>query len=480
MTHVLAAAVLLAALVPIQTAGPPVRPPAFAGAFYPDDPAALAAEIDRSLDAAGGPGDEPAGRIVGLIAPHAGYAYSGRTAGAAYARVRGRKIATVVIVAPSHRAAFEGLAVWPEGGFRTPLGVARVDSVLAKAIAKASGARYRPEAFAEEHAVEVQVPFVQRALPGAAIVPLVMGRQTGASVRALAAALAKTCLDKDVLVVASTDLSHYLPKAQAQRTDAATAALIEGLKAEALIRKAEAGENVMCGGGPVAALLLYARKAGPARVRVVARTDSSSFGGPVVGYLAAAVYAAAPGAAAPPVPALDGTDKAALLRLARAAVAEFLATGAEIEDHTGLARLEEPRGVFVTLTRKGELRGCVGFIAPVMPLGRAVIRAAVYAATEDPRFPRVGPDELSGLRIEISVLTPARPIDGPKAIVIGTHGLIVEKDGRSGVLLPRVAVDEGWDRTTFLDQVCLKAGLPADAWRRGAKLSVFEAVVFRE
>ena len=480
MTHVLAAAVLLAALFPTQAAGPSVRAPAFAGAFYPDDPAALAAESDRSLDAAGGPGDEPAGRIVGLIAPHAGYAYSGRTAGAAYARVRGRKIATVVIVAPSHRAAFEGLAVWPEGGFRTPLGVARVDSVLAKAIAKASGARYRPEAFAEEHAVEVQVPFVQRALPGAAIVPLVMGRQTGASVRALAAALAKTCLDKDVLVVASTDLSHYLPKAQAQRTDAATAALIEGLKAEALIRKAEAGENVMCGGGPVAALLLYARKAGPARVRVVARTDSSSFGGPVVGYLAAAVYAAAPGAAAPPVPALDGTDKAALLRLARAAVAGFLATGAEIEDHTGLARLEEPRGVFVTLTRKGELRGCVGFIAPVMPLGRAVIRAAVYAATEDPRFPRVGPDELSGLRIEISVLTPARPIDGPKAIVIGTHGLIVEKDGRSGVLLPRVAVDEGWDRTTFLDQVCLKAGLPADAWRRGAKLSVFEAVVFRE
>lgn len=480
MTHVLAAAVLLAALFPTQAAGPSVRPPAFAGAFYPDDPAALAAEIDRSLDAAGPPGDEPAGRIVGLIAPHAGYVYSGRTAAAAYARVRGRKIATVVIVAPSHRADFEGLAVWPEGGFRTPLGVARVDSVLAKAIAKASGARYRPEAFAEEHAVEVQVPFVQRALPGAAIVPLVMGRQTGATVRGLAAALAKTCLGEDVLVVASTDLSHYLPKAQAERTDAATAALIEGLKTETLIRKAEAGENVMCGGGPVAALLLYARKAGPARVRIAARTDSSSFGGPVVGYLAAAVYASAPGAADGPGAALDAADKAALLRLARAAVAEFLATGAEIEDRTGRAGLAEPRGAFVTLTRKGELRGCIGFIAPVLPLGRAVIRAAIYAATEDPRFPRVAPGELDGLRFEISALTPAREIDDPKTVVVGTHGLIVEKDGRSGVLLPQVAVDEGWDRATFLEQVCLKAGLPPDAWRRGARLSVFEAVVFHD
>jgi MEMO1 family protein len=481
MTHVLAAAVLLASLFPAQAAGPSVRPPAFAGAFYPADPAALAAEIDRALDAAEAPGDEPAGHLVGLIAPHAGYVYSGRTAAAAYARARGRKIATVVIVAPSHRAAFEGLAVWPEGGFRTPLGVARVDAALAKAIAKASGARFLPEAFAEEHAVEVQVPFIQRALPEAAIVPLVMGRQTGAAVRSLAAALAKTCLGKDVLVVASTDLSHFLPAAAAQKTDAGTAALIEGLKTETLIRKAEAGENVMCGGGGVAALLLFAEKAGRPRVRILARTDSSSFGGPVVGYLAAAVYAGAPvTATGPAVPAMDGADKAALLGLARAAVAEFLATGVEIEDRTGLARLAKPHGVFVTLTRKGELRGCIGFIDPIMPLGRAVIRAAVYAATEDPRFPRVGPDELAGLRFEISVLTPARGIDDPKTVRVGTHGLIVEQGGRRGVLLPQVAVDEGWDRSTFLDQVCLKAGLPPDAWRRGAKLSVFEAVVFRE
>ncbi len=479
MTNVLVAAALLAALLPAAAGGQSVRPAAFAGQFYPDDPAALAAAIDGYL-AAAAPGEAPAGRLIGLIAPHAGYAYSGPTAGAAYALAKGRKIDTVVIIGPSHRAAFEGSAIWPEGGFRTPLGVARVDAVLAAAIAKASGARYLPEAFAEEHSVEVQVPFVQRALPGAAIVPIVMGRQTGATVRALASALVKTCLGKDVLVVASTDLSHYLPKDRAEATDAETAALIQGLKIGTLIRKAEAGENVMCGGGPVAAILLLAEKAGRPRVRVLARTDSSSSGGPVVGYLAAAVLSGATDGPALQSGALSAEEKAALLRLARTAVAEFLAKGAAIEDRSGLPKLREPRGAFVTLTRDGELRGCIGFIAPVFPLGEAVIKAAVYAATEDPRFPRVGASELAGLRFEISVLTPAREIDDPKSVKVGVHGLIVEKDGRSGVLLPQVAVDEGWDRTTFLDQVCIKAGLTRDAWKRGAKLSVFEAIVFHE
>jgi AmmeMemoRadiSam system protein B/AmmeMemoRadiSam system protein A len=479
MTKTLATAALLAVLLPAAAAGQSVRPAVFAGQFYPDDPASLAAAIDGYL-ASAAPGEAPAGRLIALIAPHAGYAYSGRTAGAAYALAKGRKIDTVVIIGPSHRVAFEGSAIWPDGGFRTPLGVARVDAGLAAAIAKASGALYLPEAFAEEHSVEVQVPFVQRALPGAAIVPIVMGRQTRATVRALASALVKTCLDKNVLVVASTDLSHFLPKDRAEAADAETAALIQGLRTETLIRKAEAGENIMCGGGPVATVLLLAEKAGRPRVRVLARTDSSSSGGPVVGYLAAAVLSGTEIVPALQADTLSAEEKAALLRLARTAVAEFLAKGTETVDRSGLAKLREPRGAFVTLTRNGELRGCIGFIAPVFPLGEAVIKAAVYAATQDPRFPRVAVSELAGLRFEISVLTLPRETGDPKSVKVGVHGLIVEKDGRSGVLLPQVAVDEGWDRTTFLDQVCLKAGLPRDAWKRGAKLSVFEAIVFHE
>jgi hypothetical protein len=461
-----------------QAAGQGLRPAAFAGQFYTADPALLAAEIEGYL-AAAAPAAPPSGKILALIVPHAGYVYSGRTAAAAYALVRGRAIDTVVIIGPSHRAAFEGCSIWPDGGFETPLGVARVDAALAKEIAKASGFRFRSEAFAAEHSVEVQVPFVQKALPGTSIVPIVMGRQTPSTIRTLAAALGKTCLSKNVLVVASTDLSHFLPKAEAQATDAATAALVRAGDAEGLIRKTGAGENIMCGGGPVAAVLLLAGKAGQSRVEILARTDSSGFGGPVVGYLAAVVLSGvSPGEGGEY--SLTPEEKTELLRLARAAVTAFVERRAEIEDASGKAKFLEPRGVFVTLTKSGDLRGCIGFIEPVAPLGQAVIRAAVYAATEDPRFPPVRAAELRDLKFEISVLTPVREISDPREVTVGRHGLIIARDGLKGVLLPQVPVENKWDRETFLEQASLKAGLPRDAWRRGAKLYVFEAIVFHE
>lgn len=464
-------------LFPFGLAAQGLKPAAFAGPFYPDDPGRLAALVDGYLEAAAHAAPA-AGRIIGLIAPHAGYVYSGPTAGAAYARVRGASFDSVVILSPSHRVAFEGLSVWPSGGFETPLGVARVDEALARSIARACGSKFRADAFAEEHAVEVQVPFIQRALPGAAIVPIVMGLPDRSTIHSLAAALAKTCLEKKVLVVASTDLSHYLPQARAEATDGATAELIRNRRVETLIRKVEAGENILCGGGGVAALLLLAEKAGRPSVEILARTDSSSFGGPVVGYLAAAVLSGAEPSKEPF--ALEADEKADLLRLAREALAAFVGSRAVIEDRSGRAKFLEPRGAFVTLRKRGELRGCIGYAEPLAPLGRTVIQAAILAASEDPRFPPVGADELESIRIEVSVLTRPREISNAREVRVGTHGLIVERDGRKGLLLPQVPVENGWDREAFLEQASLKAGLPRDAWRRGAKLSVFEAIVFHE
>ena len=454
-----------------------LRPAVFAGQFYEADPAKLAALVDGYLNAAA-PAALPAGRLVGVIAPHAGYVYSGRTAAAAYALLKGRPIDTVVIVGPSHRDGFEGCSIWPDGGFETPLGTARVDAALAKEIAKASGFRFRREAFAEEHSVEVQVPFVQRVLPNAAIVPIVMGFQTRDTIRTLAMALTKACRDKNAVVVASTDMSHFLPRDKAQAVDAATSALVRDLKTESLIRKVEAGENILCGGGPVAALLMMAEKAGQPRAEVLARTDSSAFGGSVVGYFAAAVLAGA----APDQEdfTLTSEEKADLLKMARTAMTEFLTRGTEIEDRSGREKFRAPRGAFVTLTKAGELRGCIGYIEPVMPLGQTVIRTAIYAATQDPRFRAVTAAELKDLRFDISVLTTPREIADPRLVKVGTHGLIVERGGSKGVLLPQVPVEQGWDRETFLAEGCLKAGLPADAWRKGAKLSVFQAIVFHE
>ena len=477
MKKILPLVILAASLVPAVLLGQGVRPAVFAGQFYEADPSRLAAVIDGYL-AAAAPASPPSGRIVGLVVPHAGYVYSGRTAAAAYALLQGRSVDTVVIIGPSHRAAFEGASIWPAGGFETPLGVARVDAALAKNIAKASGFRFLPEAFAEEHSVEVQVPFVQRVLPGAAIVPIVMGLQTGPTIRTLAAALTKACRAKNVVVIASTDLSHFLPKDKAQAADAATEALIRDMKTGAIIRKVEAEENIMCGGGPVASVLLMAEKAGRASVRILARTDSSGFGGPVVGYLAAAVVADEPPAAEEFT--LTAEERTELLKMARAALTEFLERRTEIEDRSGRDKFRAPRGAFVTLTKAGNLRGCIGYIEPVLPLGAAVIRTAILAATEDPRFRSVSAAELKDLRVEISVLTPPREIADPRQVKVGTHGIIVERDGAKGVLLPQVPVENGWDRETFLEEGCLKAGLPRDAWKRGARISVFQAIVFHE
>jgi len=143
------------------------------------------------------------------------------------------------------------------------------------------------------------------------------------------------------------------------------------------------------------------------------------------------------------------------------------------------AKLAAPGAAFVTLTKNARLRGCIGFTDPVAPLYKVVQECAVAAATEDPRFPPVSQPELPSLRIEISVLTPLFPIK-PEEVEVGMHGLMVTQGRMQGLLLPQVPVEWGWDRETFIDQTCVKAGLPPSAWRHGATLRGFTAEVFGE
>jgi len=173
-------------------------------------------------------------------------------------------------------------------------------------------------------------------------------------------------------------------------------------------------------------------------------------------------------------------DQALLLQLARNAIQAALRQGGKKLPAVGSLSplLREKRGTFVTLWTE-DLRGCIGFPYPVKPLAEAVQEAAVSAAFQDPRFPPLGAEELEGLEIEISVLTLPRPLE-PSQVKVGVHGLIVSREDRSGLLLPQVAMDHGWDATTFLDQTCMKAGLPKGSWRKNAKVSGFEAQVFSE
>lgn len=179
------------------------------------------------------------------------------------------------------------------------------------------------------------------------------------------------------------------------------------------------------------------------------------------------------------MPYLSEEERKELLAIARRATVSHVREGKVPAGNPSSGKLAAPGAAFVTLTRKGRLRGCIGYTEAAFPLYKTVQECAVAAATEDPRFRPVDPDELESLRFEVSVLTPLAPIR-PEDVEVGVHGLMIRKGGRRGLLLPQVAIEHGWDREAFLTAVCEKAGLPRDAWRTGGDLYSFTAEVFGE
>ena len=271
-----------------------VRRTAVAGSWYPDDPALLAAEVDRYVaDAAV---DPPPHRPRALIAPHAGLMYSGPVAAFAYKLARDTRYGTIVMVGPSHFVPFHGVSIWSEGSWESPFGAVQVDMQLAAAIRAAS-----PEivdlagAHGREHSLEMQLPFVAHLLPGAAIVPLVMGHQTRATAFALGDAIARAVAAHtgDVLLVASSDLSHFESAAVASSMDAVMLQHVEDIDAEGLMRALERDSRHACGGGPMVAVLHAAKQLGATTAQVLRYADSGDVSGDktsVVGYMAAAIW----------------------------------------------------------------------------------------------------------------------------------------------------------------------------------------------
>lgn len=499
---VVAAAACLATVaaqrrLPQSAAAAQVREPVAAGSFYPADADALRKAVEQFINQATAAKER--GELVALIVPHAGYEYSGRVAGCAYRQLRGRQYDDVVIVGPSHRAAFPGAALSGATAWRTPLGEVPVDSDAERAVAAADKrARVLPEGHAAEHSVEVQVPFLQCALKRFRLVPLTMMDFGDTNCEDLAKALAALARRERALLIASSDMSHYPSYEDAVRVDKRTLKAIESLDARA-VESADAAEmgkgipnlaTALCGEGPVKTILMAARELGANRARVLCYANSGDVPGGersrVVGYGAVAIYRVK-SLRPPPVrepgvaQSLNLSQQRRLLRLARTAIEGYVNSGDVVPCTDNDQALQQAAGAFVTLKKHGNLRGCIGSIEPRGPLCTTVRDMAIAAAVQDRRFPAVTKEELPLLQIEVSVLSPLRRVSDAGQIDIKKHGVVVEYQGSSGVFLPQVARETGWTRDVLLTELCeQKAGLPADAWKHGATLYVFTVEEFHE
>jgi AmmeMemoRadiSam system protein B/AmmeMemoRadiSam system protein A len=427
------------------------------------------------------------GAPIGLVVPHAGYGYSGPVAAAGFRQLEQGDYRVAVIIASDHQMPLsDPIAVWAEGGFETPLGVVPIDEEMTRALVAADQRiAFDAAAHEGEHPIEIQLPFLQRVCPDCRLVPVLMGDDSEETVQALSQALLAVLPREATVVIASSDLSHYPSYADAQAVDGATLSAIEtgdparvrATTANLMARGVPNLATCACGQGPILVTMLVAQGLQADTVSVLSYANSGDAPqgdmARVVGYGAVMHWRYE-------APNLTGEQEESLLRLARSALEEYLDNGSVPDASVNDPALIRRSGVFVTLRQQGELRGCIGHTRADLPLCKAVQRTSIQAATEDPRFPALTREALGDVTIEVSVLSPLRRITDVEQIEVGTHGLMIFKDGRKGLLLPQVPVEQGWNREMYLHNLCLKAGLSEGCWQDRAALYAFTARVFGE
>ena len=471
-----------------QSRGDSIKEPNVAGGFYSADPKELSDSIDYFKQSAGSvPTDR---KVLIAIAPHAGYPYSGPVAAFTFKAIARNNYKTVIVIGPSHYFPFEGISVWPQGGFKTPLGVIDVDADFAQALLKENPKfKFLPQVFEREHSIEVELPFLQKTFDHVRIVPILMGEPDPQVCRDLAVALDKLIGQRDdVLILISSDMSHYYTYDVANSMDALTLQAISEVDPKKFFEGNMSRKMEMCGFVPVTTALIYAKLRVIKHVEILKHANSGDTAGDksrVVGYSSVIFYNDLLGQAKSPdeeIMALSMADKKELLRIARNSIETFVKTGKAPDIKSIDARLNQIEGAFVTITKHGALRGCIGNIIGQEPLYETVRDMAVAAASQDPRFTPLTATELKDIHIEISVLSQPRRVKDASEIQLGKHGVIVSQNGHQGVFLPQVANETGWSKEEFLSQLCSqKAGLPPDAWKDpNTALYVFSADVFSE
>jgi AmmeMemoRadiSam system protein B/AmmeMemoRadiSam system protein A len=477
-----------------------IRKPAFAGQFYPADSSKLLKAIEYFLkDAVTG----NTGKPIALIAPHAGYIYAGQIIADSYNQAKNYKYDLIVVLGTNHTTAdFNQISVYPGAGFETPLGISKIDTAAAEELIKLDDdcVFYEP-VHTQEHSVEVQLPFIQYLFPDAKILPIVIGTPDYDMCVKFGKVLARLVKDKNALIIASSDLSHYPSYDDANNVDKNTleaAASLDFKKFEMVAEKQPSTGisglvTSACGEGPVIAAMAASKELGADCGTIISYANSgNSLVGSrqkVVGY-GSVIYSMndhpekqdifSSSSTEDKSFVLNDRDKTLLLAFARKTIKQYLES-----ETVPLARGFSPNaekniGAFVTLRKQKDLRGCIGYMREDLPLCEVVGSMALQSAFNDQRFSPLSKEELLQVTIEISALTPYKLIKSEAEILLGRDGVVLKKGGKQAVFLPQVAAEMGWNKEELLDNLCRKAGLQAGDWKQDAQLSTFQAEVFDE
>ncbi|MGM0600629.1 MAG: AmmeMemoRadiSam system protein B [Candidatus Rifleibacteriota bacterium] len=465
------------------------RLPVIAGSFYPADKAEINQQIKSFLSEISTKTQiEPDADLITIIVPHAGWIYSGKTAARAFKAIKDIKFSDCIFVGVDHRVGLAAIGLWPDGNYLTPIGKTPVSEFLtAKLIEKSEKIISSPPLHSKEHSLEVLLPFFQHFFPEKPAVFSVCSGPTDNGI-IFADALAEILPDRPgkTLLIVSTDWSHYHSEAKAEKLDKNAIKSVLNFDKKTLLKDCHNKKAELCGlNGVICAMHLM--KQASSTARLLEYTDSSKASGDasrVVGY-AAILMQGYKNSISGKLPTTKENKKMTFEQEALQTVRRTLEAhlqGKPIPDFKfNHEKFQQKYGVFVTLKKGDELRGCIGFIKGIEPLADAIPEMAISAATKDPRFNPITYEELKDIKIEISVLTPMTPVEKIDEIEIGKHGLMLQLGPNSGLLLPQVPVEWDWDVKEFLDNLCLKAGLPPGAHKHPqAKLEKFSAQVFSE
>jgi len=423
-----------------------IRNPVVAGQFYPASASQLKKMIEMFVDEKVEKQD-----VIGLVSPHAGYVYSGPVAGAVISRIKFKD--TFIILGPNHSGMGKPLSIMTRGRWETPLGEVEIDSELANQIlATSSHLQEDDVAHQYEHSIEVQIPFLQYFQPDIRIVPITLAYGSGAVYKEIGKEIAKAVreLNREVVIIASSDMTHYEPQESAQKKDTQAIDAILHLDEDELLKRVEELNISMCGYAPTASLIAAAKELGAKAAELVRYQTSGDTTGDysaVVGYAGIIITA---------------VEMHPIVKLARKTVETHVNDGKvpELPDEL-TPEMKEKAGVFVSIHKSGELRGCIGTFEPTQKnVAEEIINNAVSSATRVPRFPPVAPEELEHLDYSVAVLTTPEPIADKSQLDPKKYGVIVECGFRRGLLLPDL---EGVDSVDYQIDICRqKAGIDPD------------------